>query len=120
MFRCFLALLATACAVSVAETASPVASSPVDSDGDGLSDLDELALGSDPTLADTDHDRLDDGVEGAMGTDPTRFDTDGDGFFDGDEASAYRDPLDPTSVIYEGGWPYTSDMGAYLPGGDGC
>lgn len=41
-----------------------------DSDGDGLSDLEEAALGTDPNLADTDDDGFDDGLEVTLGTDP--------------------------------------------------
>ncbi len=42
----------------------------VDSDGDGLSDEEEVALGTDPVRADTDSDLLMDGVELKMGMDP--------------------------------------------------
>ncbi|MCP3105040.1 thrombospondin type 3 repeat-containing protein [Myxococcus sp. K15C18031901] len=42
----------------------------VDSDGDGLPDLDETALGTDPTSADSDMDGLMDGLEVRMGLDP--------------------------------------------------
>jgi len=57
----------------------------VDSDGDGLSDEDEVAVGTDPDDADTDDDGIDDGTEvrGDAGTDPTDPDTDGDGLCDG-------------------------------------
>jgi len=41
----------------------------VDTDGDGLDDADELALGTDPSNADPDEDGLDDGDEVAVGTD---------------------------------------------------
>ena len=47
----------------------------VDSDGDGLSDEDEIARGTNPLLADTDGDLLMDGVEVKMGMDPLVFDT---------------------------------------------
>ena len=42
----------------------------LDSDGDGLSDIDEVAQGTDPTKADTDSDGASDGEEVAAGTDP--------------------------------------------------
>jgi hypothetical protein len=42
----------------------------VDSDGDGVPDRDEIALGLDPTNPDTDGDGLGDGVELKMGLDP--------------------------------------------------
>lgn len=127
MLRCSLAFLAVSCTTSAAETAyhPPTAALEVvsvlaDADEDGLSDLEELALGSDPALADSDGDGLGDGVESALGTHPNLLDTDHDGFFDGDEVNAYRDPLDASSLIYEGGWPSTPDLGGYAPKGDGC
>ena len=43
----------------------------LDDDGDGLSDGDEVLLGTDPLNADTDGDGIDDGAEVAAGTDPT-------------------------------------------------
>ena len=49
------------------EFAHPLA----DSDGDGLRDTNELAIGTSPILADTDGDRMDDGGETLAGTDPT-------------------------------------------------
>ncbi|MEW6432827.1 MAG: calcium-binding protein [Myxococcota bacterium] len=42
----------------------------VDSDGDGISDLQEEEIGTDPTLTDTDYDGLSDGVELKMGLKP--------------------------------------------------
>ena len=46
-------------------------SGATDTDGDGLSDYDEINLyGTDPTLSDTDGDGTDDGTEVAQGTDP--------------------------------------------------
>lgn len=77
-----------------------------DSDGDGLSDSEELALGTDPTRADTDGDELDDGNEVALGTDPTNPDTDGDGVPDGEEIAAGTDPLNPSSfpVLFRNGF----------------
>jgi peroxiredoxin len=57
-----------------------------DSDGDGLSDADEAALGSDPNVADTD----------------------GDGYDDGLEADSFTDPTDDQDHPYQGGWPIAS------------
>ena len=68
----------------------------VDTDGDGLTDTAEEALGTDPLNADTDGDGLNDGDEvNQYGTDPLNADTDGDGLNDGDEVAAGSDPLDP-------------------------
>ncbi|MEE8408297.1 MAG: lamin tail domain-containing protein [Myxococcota bacterium] len=52
----------------------------IDTDGDGLSDLDELALGTDPNHEDSDRDYFLDGWEVGDPLNPT--DTDGDGFID--------------------------------------
>ncbi|TAK95582.1 MAG: DUF1800 family protein, partial [Verrucomicrobia bacterium] len=53
-----------------------------DSDGDGLSNLQEYQRGTDPHKADTDGDGLTDGQEVALGTNPLLADTDGDGLSD--------------------------------------
>jgi len=55
----------------------------IDSDGDGLSDEEEIA----------------------MGLDPNSDDTDGDGYTDGTEDNSYTDPLDANDHPYAGGWP---------------
>lgn len=78
----------------------------VDSDADGLSDADELRLGTDPTRADSDGDGISDLVESLMGLDPLQFDrptachaiipadhdTDLDGLGDCEEALLGTDP----------------------------
>lgn len=64
-----------------------------DSDGDGLTNEQELQLGTNPNLADTDGDGLLDGDELRLGTNPLSPDTDGDGIIDGFDL----DPLDPTN-----------------------
>ena len=57
---------------------------PVDTDGDGLNDAEEMLYGTDPELVDTDEDGLDDHDEVARGTNPIDLvaDTDGDGLDD--------------------------------------
>lgn len=70
----------------------------IDTDGDGLPDLQETALGTDATLADTDSDGLTDGEEVILMTDPLSHDSDDDGYADGYEVNTLMtDPLDPTS-----------------------
>jgi hypothetical protein len=64
-----------------------------DTDGDGLSDGDEVNVhGTDPTLNDTDDDELLDGVEVERGSNPTVADTDDDGLEDGREVDLGTDP----------------------------
>lgn len=66
-----------------------------DADGDGLTDAQEILLGTDPYNRDTDGDGLSDGEEvNIYHTDPLKADTDGDGLNDGDEVHKYHtDPL---------------------------
>lgn len=80
-----------------------------DSDGDGLSDSDESGFGTDAAVADTDGDGLTDKEEFDGGTSGTVVDTDGDGYRDSDELTEGSDPLDASSWIYTGGWPYYAD-----------
>ncbi|HOU14788.1 MAG TPA: PKD domain-containing protein [Anaerolineae bacterium] len=64
----------------------------VDTDGDGLTDLQELCLGSNPNQPDTDGDGLNDGIEVyELGLEPTAADTDGDGLPDGVEVQGIVD-----------------------------
>ena len=65
---------------------------PLDQDRDGISDVNEVALGTDETKADTDGDGLTDGEEKAIGTNPLVTDTDGDGHSDFAEVNAQTDP----------------------------
>jgi len=64
-----------------------------DDDGDGLTDITEIEIGTDPLNADTDGDGVLDGVEIDIGTDPLNADTDGDGVLDGVEIDIGTDPL---------------------------
>lgn len=64
-----------------------------DPDGDGLSNLEEQTLDTDPTNPDTDSDGLNDHDEGAAGTNPLLADTDGDGLLDGFEVQYGLNPL---------------------------
>jgi hypothetical protein len=71
----------------------------IDTDGDELSDEEELELGTDPNNYDTDGDGLSDGSEvraDGWGTNPLSADTDGDGYTDGDELFVYG--TDPNSL----------------------
>lgn len=59
---------------------------PRDSDGDGISDFDEITkYSTDPLNEDTDGDRLTDGLEIELGTNPLERDTDNGGVDDGTE-----------------------------------
>ena len=58
----------------------------------------------DPT--DTDNDGLTDVQEVELGTDPKNPDSDGDGYLDAHEHTEGTDPLDAESRIYIGNWPY--------------
>jgi len=64
-----------------------------DSDGDGVSDVDEVSDGTDPNNPDTDGDGVSDGDEKVRGTNPnSNVDTDGDGVSDDKETYNGTDP----------------------------
>ncbi|WP_426752650.1 Ig-like domain-containing protein [Myxococcus sp. Y35] len=66
-----------------------------DADGDGLTDADEVARGTDPNNADTDGDGLPDGIEvNVAGTDPLDDDSDDDGILDGNEDANHNGIVD--------------------------
>jgi len=65
-----------------------------DTDKDGLTALEEIALGTEPSSADTDNDGLNDGDElNNYTTDPLKYDTDEDDLSDGDEIKLELNPL---------------------------
>ncbi|HMD96237.1 MAG TPA: carboxypeptidase regulatory-like domain-containing protein [Terriglobia bacterium] len=72
-----------------------------DTDGDGVPDGKEVQIGTNPLDPDTDHDGLTDGQELALGTNPLNPDTDGDGIPDGIEVKLGLNPLvpDPTTTV---------------------
>ncbi len=73
-----------------------IADADADSDGDGLTNAQELALGTNPKEADTDSDGLSDGAElHDYQTNPLNPDTDGDTLPDGDEPHIGLDPTNP-------------------------
>lgn len=75
-----------------------------DTDGDGISDAEEGAIGTDPGDPDTDGDGISDGDEVRCGSDPLdasstcSTDTDGDGFTDVEERRCGSDPNDASST----------------------
>lgn len=79
----------------------------VDGDNDGLSDDEELSLGTDPNNPDSDGDGLGDSKEIREGTDPNSPDSDGDGFDDAFEIQFNTDPMDPND------FPIIPEMGLW-------
>ncbi len=78
----------------LAMTLVPLGYGAPDTDGDGLNDVEEENLGTDPEDADTDGDGLTDGEEILeYDTDALKVDTDFDGYNDGVEVEAGTDPL---------------------------
>jgi hypothetical protein len=66
-----------------------------DTNGDGIKDGESVALGIDPVSLDVDHDGLTNAQEIALGTNPFWNDSDGDGVPDGQDAF----PLDPSRSV---------------------
>lgn len=72
-----------------------------DDDNDGLTDVQEAAIGSNPHDPDSDDDGLLDGREVGLGTNPLAADTDGGGINDGTEVNPNRtDPRDSTDDFF--------------------
>jgi len=85
------------CSIRKADQAAKTGDSSaasIDSDKDGLTDAEEKQLGTDPNQADTDGDQLSDYDEvKKWHTDPLKIDTDGDGYPDGEEVQGGYNPL---------------------------
>jgi hypothetical protein len=64
-----------------------------DTDGDGLRNVEEFDLGTDPGLADSNGDGLSDGLSVGLGRDPSSLDLDGDGLTNAEELALGTDPL---------------------------
>lgn len=84
-------------AVNAAETADAQeeleAMRTKDTDNDGLADIEEIDLGTNPLRADTDADGLSDFDEVRVyGTNPNNKDTDADGYLDGEEVTNGYNP----------------------------
>lgn len=73
---------------------------PIDTDKDGLDDVRENELGTDPGKQDTDADDLSDADEAIIWkTDPLNPDTDNDSYLDGEEVSHGYNPLGPGKLF---------------------
>ncbi len=83
----------------------------LDSDADGISDLQEQKAGTNALAADTDRDGLGDGFEAARGSNPLSIDSDSDGLTDGFESDSGT--LEPAALAGVPGG------AALVPGGYG-
>jgi hypothetical protein len=98
-----------------------------DSDGDGLYDCEEHALGTSPTKQDTDQDLLPDALEVLMGSSATdersTTDRDSDGLADQVEVRTHLRPALPTQSEHAKRWGYTyviSQLPSATPGDPSC
>ncbi len=89
-----------------------------DADGDGLTNIQEYILGTDPSKADSDGDGLSDAQERTLGTNPTNVDTDGDGLSDGWEKSHNLDPRSAGDATLDTDGDGLSNLAEYQAGTD--
>lgn len=86
---------------TIIATSTLATSTTLDADNDELSDTEETILGTDPINMDTDGDGLSDGDEVKKhSTDPLLKDSDGDGLSDSDEVNTYR--TNPKNIDTDG------------------
>jgi len=92
----------------------------VDSDGDGIPDGDEVMLyGTNPASSDTDEDGLTDYEEiFDYGTDPLNLDSDNDGIMDGDELKLGLDPRNQRTHGYIYDYQYMPEQPQILEAGN--
>ncbi len=90
---------------------TPTPDPELDSDNDGIPDLVEVEMGTDPSLPDSDDDGVDDNIEAMLGLDPLSDDSDGDGIADGQEDDD-EDGLTLVEEIYQGTYTWTDDTDA--------
>ncbi|HBH16784.1 MAG TPA: hypothetical protein DDW92_00755 [Candidatus Veblenbacteria bacterium] len=82
------------------ELTEPAPAVTGDIDGDGLTDTEEQALGTDPRRADSDEDGLFDREESVIyKSNPLMFDSDGDSFGDGQEVQNGYSPIGPGRLL---------------------
>ena len=118
MFVCLGALMLGACDKE-GEGMSDSAMGDGDSDtGDTNQEEGEEESGNDEgnEALDSDEDGLTDADEIELGTDPMLKDTDADTYWDGWEVTEGTDPLDPGSRIYEAYWPYNPNKDDLVQG----
>lgn len=95
-----------------------------DSDGDGLSDYDEVYVyGTSPTSTDSDGDTLSDGYELSVGYDPMNDDDDSDGVPTGvevtwDGVAGYLAGLDLNPMLTDSDWDGVTDLMEIAAGSD--
>ena len=96
---------------------SLIAEPNLDFDNDGLTDIQEFQLGSNPTLIDSDSDGLNDFDEEQVNTNPNQSDTDDDGMPDGWEVNNNLNPLvDDSNLDPDNDG--ISNLSEYLAGSD--